>query len=230
MEQPAARVAWVGLLMILGTLTLSAQGRDYIRDAIKEWGECKTVAITDRGGDVAVYGSNGYATAGALPPALIRNLKELHGADETFTDITLTEEGSWLILYGLNGIAYEGIPKSLEREMRTYHDRGDRITSIALNDEGDWIIISKEYYTSSDEEIQSFIADGAEKYGLLYAAHLSDDGLVVVYENGYKFLGNVPSDLIEILTSEPKNVYRVKFTPKGHFFISDRKGWYRYKM
>ncbi len=218
------------LFLVLLTVSGFAQSRAYIRDAIKEWGQCKTVAITDKAGDIAVYGSNGYAYAGEIPEELMKSIKELNEKNEEITDISLTEGGRWVVLYGDNGMVYSGVSTELEKEMSSYNSRGDRITSVALNDEGDWIIISKEYYTVSDGDLKGFVADGVEKYGALYAAHLTDDGLVLVYEKGFKFLGTVPSELTDILSKETKDVYRVKFTSAGHYFISDRKGWYRYKM
>ncbi len=206
------------------------QSRAYIRNAIEIWGECKSVAITATGGDVAIYGKNGYATTDGVPAGLVKALKELHDDGETINDVTLTEDGEYLVLYGDNGMTYNFDNEDLEAKMKEYNDNGYTITSVALNTAGDWIIISEEYYAASSSAITEFLSEGAETYGALYAVHITRASLVAVYARGYKFYGDVPETLREALKTTDKDIYRVKFTEDGAYFIADRKGWYQYRM
>lgn len=219
----------ISIMLLMFCLPMEAQnGREYIRNAIKRWGECRNVAITRSNGDVALYGLNGCARSN-VPTGLNDAITELNNDKEFINDIQLTENGRWLILYGDNGIRWSDIPYSLERKLREYNNNREVITSVTFNDDGDWIVISTEHISASDTDIQDWLAAGLKDYGTLWAACITDDCLVAVFENGYKFLGNVPDDLISALKSTNINVYRLKIAGSAWFF-ADRDGKYRYNM
>ncbi|GGZ33326.1 hypothetical protein GCM10007049_28720 [Echinicola pacifica] len=207
--------------------TLFAQGRDHIKSQIERWGECKNVALTLTGGDVALYGKNGWA-ASSVPTGMSDALNELNGDDRLIDDVQLTEEGSWLILYGDNGVRWYDIPSGLEDKIRIMNDNDEVITSITFNDLGDWIIISQENISASSTGIYSWIQEGLDKFGALWAAHLTDDGIVLCYSEGYRFYGNVPDRLKNKLEETNLDVYRVKFLSDGAYFIADREGGFAY--
>jgi len=216
---------------ILFFITMSAgaqSSREYIRQKIKEWGECRNVAITKTDGDLALYGRNGYAGVG-LPYYLSKAIRELRDKNKYIDDIQITEDGNWLILYGDNGFRWSNIPYSLEKRLRQYNDDNEVVYSVTFNDEGEWIIISKDHYSSSDSRITAWLKEGNEEYGQLWAACMTDDALVAVYARGYKFLGAVPASLKEALRETKLNVYRLKIAGSSWFF-ADKKGSYRYRM
>lgn len=204
-------------------------GRQFLRDQIKEWGECKNVAMTLTGGDVALYKRNGWAASKA-PDDMTDKLKELHDDDKLIDDIVLTEDGSWLILWGTNGISSYGAPDDLFSKLKKWNNEGEVVLSVTFNDKGEWIAITNKKYSASSESILDFIKDGNEKYGQLWAAHMTNDGLVLCYEKGYKFLGNVPDNLRNKLNETRINVYRIKFLSDGTYFIADKEGRYAYNM
>lgn len=216
------------LFFVAFTISASARDRSYIRDRIKEYGSCRNVAITKTNGDLMLYGRNGWAADGC-PSELTKRLHELHDDGEYIDDVQLTESGEWLILWGDNGMSWSDVPYGLEKKMREYHDRGDVITSVTFNDSGDWLIISREYYAASSSEILEFVQDGAERYGSVWAACITDDAIVVVYEKGYRTLGNVPDGLSEALKNTSWDIYRVKIAGSS-WFIADKSGNYNYHM
>lgn len=213
---------------IMCSIGVSAQSREYIRKMIREYGECKNVAITKYNGDLMLYGNNGWAATGC-PKGLTDAIKELHAENETIVDVQLTDNGSWLILYGSNGFVWNDIPYSLEQKIRAWHEDNQTITSVTFNDDGDWIIVSKEYVSSSDSDIQDWVVAGMDNYGPVWATCITDDAAVVVYERGFRFLGEVPNDLQESLREADFNVYRVKIAGSAWFF-SDGKRRYHYNM
>lgn len=204
-------------------------GRKFLRDQIEEWGKCKNVAMTLTGGDVAIYGTNGWAAKGA-PIEMTNKFKELNGSDNLIDDIVLTESGSWLILWGNNGINSYGTPPSLYAKLKKWNDENEVITSVTFNDDGDWIAITKTKFSASSDKIMNYIKQGELKHGELWAAHLTNDGLVLVFENGYSFLGNVPTSLKQKLNETKLNVFRIKFLSDGSYFIADFDGTYDYHM
>lgn len=217
------------LIFITISLNLSAQNsRLYIRDAIKEWGKCRNVAITKTNGDLALYGRNGYAIAGC-PAGLNKAITELNNKEEYIDDVQLTEGGCWLILYGNNGIRYNDIPYSLEQKLREFNKNREVITSVTFNDTGDWVVVTTNYISSSNTRIQNWLKEGMDKYGELWAVCITDDAIVAVFEEGYKFIGNVPSSLKTALQNTNLNVYRLKIAGSAWFF-ADSKGNYEYKM
>ena len=208
--------------------TSSGQGRAYIKEQIRIEGECRNVAITKTNGDLMLFGLNGCARSGC-PSSLDNTIIELNNDREFIDDIQLTEEGRWLILYGYNGIRWNDIPYSLENKLREYNDNDEVITSVTFNDDNDWIVITTQYFTSSDNRISTWLKEGNEQYGQLWAACITDDALVAVYATGFRFLGEVPQSLINALEKTRLNVYRLKIAGQSWFF-ADIDGNYEYNM
>ncbi|MBP3547803.1 MAG: hypothetical protein J6J64_03925 [Alistipes sp.] len=221
-------LAFVAAVMFMPAEASAQNSRYYIKDAIDEWGECRNVAITKYNGDIALYGRNGYS-AQNIPDDLMDAIKELHERSEYIDDIQLTEDGNWLIIYGDNGLYYRGITKSLERAITDFHDDGETITSVTFNDDGDWIVISTEHIQASDSELQDWLGEGIEEYGQLWAACITEEAVVAVYEGGYKFWGDVPSSLKQALRESSLDVYRLKIAGSSWFF-ADSDGNYHYNM
>lgn len=220
------RQVFVIAMMVCSTIGF-AQDRDYIKRKIREWGSCKSIAMTLRGPDLALNQRNAWAGTG-LPSDLSKALNELNADSKLIDDVIITEGGRWLILYGDNGIRWNTIPASLERKLRQMNADNEIITSVTFNDANDWIVISTEHVSASSTEIQTWLKDGMSKYGKLWTAHLTEDGCALVYKGGYKFLGNVPSRLKEKLRETNKDIYRLKFLKDGAYFIADKNGWYSY--
>lgn len=219
----------LALAMPLFSSHLSAQNdRSFIRDAITEYGECRNVAITEYNGDLMLYGRNGWA-ASCCPDGLTDKLDELNEEGAYINDVQLTEYGNWLILYGRNGLSWYGIPYSLENEIREYNNNQEEITSITFNDAGEWIVISTDHYSASHQYILDHMKEGSDLYGMIWAACITDDALVVVYENGFTFLGDVPYSLQESLTDAQIDVYRIKIAGSSWFY-ADKYGNYSYNM
>ena len=202
--------------------------RAYIREQITEWGECRNVALTKTNGDLAIHGRNGWAGFG-LPTRLSEALTELNKDNKYITDVQLTENGNWIVLYGNNGFRWEGIPQSLEDKIRDYNARNEEVTSVTFNDSGDWIVITTEHYASSDARITAWLKEGATEYGMLWAACVTEDGMVACYEKGYKFYGEIPSELRQRLREADFDVYRIKIAGDAYFF-ADEEGHFHYKM
>lgn len=214
--------------VLLISVSVFGQSREYIRNQISQRGECRNVAITKYNGDLMLYGQNGWAATGC-PSSLTDALHDLNNKREYITDVQLTDNGSWLIIYGDNGCRWNNIPYSLEKKLREWNESGEVITSVSFNDAGDWIAVSKRYISSSDTDIQEWVVDGMHNYGAVWATCITDDAAVVVYEGGYRFLGNVPSDLKRKLEVVQFDVYRVKISGTA-WFISDGTRRYSYNM
>jgi hypothetical protein len=216
--------------LILGvSFSVNAQNsRDYIKQNIREKNECKSVAISKTNGDAMIYGRNGYA-AKACPSAFVNALSELNDENKEIQDINLSESGRWLILYGRNGMRWGDLYPSLEKKIKSFNDKGEKITTVTFNDLSEWIVITTEHISASSSEIQDWLVEGCDDYGTLWTACITDDACVAVYESGYRFLGDVPKDLKEALTSCTSDVFMVKMAGSAWFF-SCTDGYWRYNM
>ena len=105
--------------LLLSSLTTFGQGRKFLKDKIREWNECKNVAMTLTGGDIALKGKNGWAASGA-PVSMTNKLSQLNDRNELIDDVVLTESGSWLILWGNNGVSSYGCPSSLDYKIKQW--------------------------------------------------------------------------------------------------------------
>ena len=221
------RVVLLLICTLVATL-VCGQGRSFIREQIEEHGECRNVAITKSNGDLMLYGSNGWAST-SCPRDLTDALDELNDEGEYIDDVQLTEYGRWLILFGDNGFRWNDIPESLERQLREFNRDGEVVYSVTFNDNGEWIIISKNYYMASNSAISSWLKEGNDKYGHLWAACLTDDAAVAVYAEGYRFMGNVPQSLHDALQTTHLDVFRLKLAGTSWSF-ADKYGRFKYNM
>lgn len=209
-------------------VNINARDRSFIRKNIQKHGSCRNVAITKTNGDLMLYGRNGCARS-EVPLSLSNAITELNNEKVYIDDIQLTENGSWLILYGDNNFRWNDIPYSLEKKIREYHNLGEVIYSVTFNDTGDWIVISKQYFTSSDDNILRWLTEGTEEYGGLWSACVTNDAVVAVFSNGYKFFGEVPYSLKKSLSKTKINAYRIKVAGNAWFY-ADTEGHYDYRM
>ncbi|MBQ9418112.1 MAG: hypothetical protein IJU19_05980 [Bacteroidales bacterium] len=228
MNRTFIRILLSAALLLGSVSTLCAQSsREWIRQNIRQQGQCRNVAITCYGGDLMLYGKNGYASKGC-PQSLTQALHELNEDGSYIDDVQITEQGRWIILYGNNGIRWNDIPYSLERKLREYNDNDEVIYSVTFNDAGDWIVITKNYFSASDTDLQAWLKDGLDK-GKLWSACLTDDACVAVYAEGYKVLGDIPPTLRRALKETRLDVYRLKIACTSWFF-ADIDGNYDYHM
>ena len=228
---------WLSSTILLGlvssilfstTANAQSQDRSFIREKIEEVGECRNVAITKTNGDLMLYGQNGWAADGC-PEGLIDALDELTEDGEFIDDVQLTEDGAWLILYGDNGFVWNDIPEDLEDALEEFNDDAEIVTSVSFNDDGDWIIISTEHIQTSDEDVTKWITDGIEDFGSVWATCVTDDAVIIVYEEGFLYDGEIPESLEEKLSETDIDVYRLKVSGDAWFF-SDGKSKFDYWM
>lgn len=218
------------IAMCMTATSINAQrDRNYVKNQIKKWGTCKNVAITKTNGDVALYGTCGYA-ASNVPTGLSNRLKELNKAGTLIDDVQLTESGKWCVLYGKNDATWTNdIPASLAGKINEFHNNNYVVRSITFNDYGQWVIVSDEYYATSSVELTNWLKSGSNKWGRLWAVCLTDDAAVAVYANGFCYRGNVPDALKDALRSTSFDVYRLKVSGTSWFF-ADTNGNFRYWM
>ena len=97
------------------------------------------------------------------------------------------------------------------------------LSSVSFNDYGNWTLISNERILSSPD-LGDDIEEGTRQNGEVLSAHMTNDGLVVCYENGFMLYGDVPDKVREKLGSLKFKVYRLKFLPDGTCFMADKDG------
>lgn len=208
--------------------TYARDGRSYVKDAMKERGQCRTVAITEENGDAMIFADNGYAYS-KIPTGMADRIKELNGEVMRITDIHLSDDGKWIIIYGKNGFTRSGLPYDLDDLLVDWNENGYTILSASFDDMGHWIAISDEKYCASDSRTTQWIADGCKKYGKAISSCISHGIAVVVYERGYQIMGNAPYGLVNAIKTCGFKVRIIKAT-KSAWFISDGIGSYRYYM
>ena len=219
---------FLGLILSSNVAMAQPLDRSFIRQQIRENDQCRNVAITKSNGDLMLYGQNGWAADGC-PAGLTQAMNELNNQHEYIDDVQLTESGRWLILYGDNGLLWNNIPAVLEQTLREWNANNEVITSVSFNDDGEWIAVSENYICASDPDIQNWVAEGIDKFGVVWTTCITDDAAVVVYENGFKYLGEIPPSLGDSLDATDIDVYRLKIAGDAWFF-SDGVGACEYRL
>jgi len=226
------KIVMLGLFFFSSVMAVFAQsgGRSYIREQIQKWGSCRTVAITKTNGDIAIYGQNGWAGID-LPKELEKTIRKLNADGEFVKEVVLTESGRWLILYADNGLYWGGISDNdrMLIKLKEYNSQKEEITSVSFNDRGEWIIVTKNYFAASSGDLVTWLKEGNEKFGQIWTVCISEDGMVAVFETGYKYKGTVPQGLKDALSKTDLDVYALKIAGSSWFF-ADIDGNYEYNM
>ena len=193
--------------------------RRFVREHIKKNGNCRVCAITKAGGDIVVCRDNNWASSGC-PRRITDELQKISDSGQRIIDVSLTENGRFIVLYGENAASWNIIPPQMKEALRTYNDNGEELCSATMNDAGEWILVSSEHIACSNTWLKKWVDDGQDMYGRLRAAVVTADAAVAVFDGGFKFLGNVPPDLKEALKEADFDVRIVKIAGKAWFFAN----------
>lgn len=208
---------------------LKKKSRAEMESAIHNWGKCRLVAITEGNGDIAINGGNGYYQDG-LPSKMLEDLEYIRGVKEHIQDITLTEKGEYVIIFGENGVrCSNNIPSQMYDALRRMNNNRETITSAVFNDNGDWIVVSDETFNASSSELLNIMKKGCSEYGHMYSACLTNDGYIIIYEKGFKSGGYHPQTLIDAVNNTRMNVFTIKIAGESWFF-ADKDGHYQMLM
>ncbi len=215
------------LLLIAVVLTAVnaslARDRYYVNHNIRSWDHCRTVAITDKGGDIA-FGPEKYSYD-KIPAELANTIDNMNDSAYFINDVQLTEKGRWLIHYADGMMRWHRIPGLLKNAIYELISRGHSITSVTFNDNSDWIVLTdKGEVRSSFIKMDDWVRDGTAKYGKLCFAQINNEGMILAFERGYMYLGNVSQRLKDELREAKFDVKVIKFTPQGAYFFGDMKG------
>jgi len=218
------RILLLSLLAFTCIALSSARDRFYVKNCIDRWGSCRNAAITDRGGDIAFVGTNKCAYD-RIPTSLARQIDNLNDSAFFINDVQLSEKGRWFISYGDGRMRWHRIPSMLKNCL--YELMADRhvIRSVTFNDHSDWIVVyDNGLVRSSFIRIDDWVNEGVRKHGALRFAQINNEGMILAFERGYMYLGNVSQKLKDALREADFDVTVIKFTPEGAYFFGDRKG------
>ncbi len=218
------------VIMTAGFSSGIAQSRYFVKECIRNWGTCRDVAITDKGGDIAINGTNQFAHDG-ISKDLARQLQNLNDSSFYINDVQLSERGRWLISYGDGLMRWHKIPVMLKNCL--YELIADRhaIQSVTFNDHSDWIVVyDGGLVRSSFSKMDDWAREGSQKHGTLRFAQINNEGMILAFERGYMYLGNVSQKLKDALREAKFDVTVIKFTPQGAYFFADGKGNSNYFM
>lgn len=211
----------------LCTCRAQHDNRDFIKQQIIKYGSCRNVAITMYNGDLVLCGTDGWA-ANDCPVDLTMALHEMEKTGEFVEDVHLTENGNWLIQYGSNRFRWSGIPRALKKKLKQYLSQDETVTSVSFNDYGDWIIVAEDHFSASDPDLESWLTTINDEHGQIWATCVTDDA-VVVCENGFGYLGEIPSTLADALQNTDIFIRKLKIAGDSWFF-SDGIDDYDYLM
>jgi len=207
----------------------SARSRLYINNCMQQWGYCRNVAITDKSGDIAL--GNNVCAYDKIPSELAKSIDNLNDSAYYIHDVQLTEKGRWFIRYGNGLLRWHKIPVLLKNAIYELIARGNVIQSVTFNDNSEWIVVyGNGEVRSSFIKMDDWVKNGKEKYGALRFAQINNEGMILAFERGYMYLGNVSEKLKEELRKADFDVTVIKFTPQGAYFFGDQKGNSKFYM
>lgn len=224
---------WLNMLgainEVVGAVSQQVKGdRSSLREAINGWEECKGGALSNSFGAVALYGYNGYYFTPDAPDGLKQTLKSINSDKMEIKDVTITENGNWLVLYDKRNCTYSGIPADLADKLDEISE--DEMWSVSFNDAGDWVIITDRRISCSDVSINSFLKETTENKGDILSVSLSATGLVACCEKGIAIYGAVPTRVVNEAASSSFIPNFVKFDNCGNYLICSMNSSYKYRL
>ncbi len=222
------------LTLIMGCAAMAtfAQGnvdRQAIKTAIDDWESCRNVVLTRNKGCFAIEGSYNFV-AQNIPEDLMKKLEELRENENYIDDVTVTENGLWVILYDTNDAAWSaGIPEGLKQAILEFHENNFYVRSISFNDKGQWAIVSKQRVKTYSAEVTDWLKEVSQERGDLWTVTIGENGILAVFEQWYASRGDIPQNLIDELEEPQFDYYRVKFSD-NYWFYATEDGDYKYNF
>jgi len=214
--------------------TCKAKELKVLRDAISEWGELRTGAISEYGTGIAIYGNGGYQATmrGNEFKEFGDALDKFKKSDTRISDVAFNKDGNYVFILGNYGYAFYGVPKEFEDALLKLYNSNEKILSVSLDDNDNWAYVSAKHFGASDNENYAFMQEASEKYGKLESVCITTKGIVVCCRNGVYFK-NVPKSVVDALIEFNNSGMRpkvVKFTDSGTYLITDGESSYTYSM
>lgn len=208
------------------------KSRSEIRNSISKWGQCKDGCITNSYGSVVLYSSNGYSYCGNCPQQLTTALKDKNNNGVVLNDVTITDQGKWLLIFDNNNFIGQNIPQSMQTQLNSIFNAipNDTIQSASFNDANEWVIVTSKYFYTSSEDFTNILRKNIESYGKINTVSIFNDGCIACYKSGFYSLGNVPSIVISAANSFKIHPYIVKFDNCGNYLICTKNGNYSYNL
>ena len=212
----------------------------YIKQLIDERGEFRIVSMTENNGDLVVFGDNEFYETGC-PEKLVAELTRIQKKGARIEDVQHTDKGSWIVVYGQNEystslLGHPSLYRTLVSKLNELKQKKIPVKTLSFCEIGYWAIITEG--SLSDENADSSIESIGELQGLLgqqgehgnvLAVYFSDNAGIAVYENGVVHFGDVPQDLLDMVSSENEGVTDISFSGKS-WFLSRGEADYSYDI
>ena len=203
--------------------------RKDIKEFIDEQDGCRIAVITEKGGDVAICGQDGYCCTPSCPSGLKKALKEINGTGVRITDVCLTDAGRYVVLFGRNGFSTSvDIPQGMYDALKRYRTNNEALLHAALNDSGEWVVVSDKHYSAS-RALMDWLKNRPQEYGDVEYVALTDNGRIALCEKGVMADGIYSKVLWEAMGAANFNIKVVKMAGDSWFFVPE-KGGYKYSM
>lgn len=202
--------------------------RSSIRNSIRSWNSCRNGVLTCKNGAIAYYGTNGYQYTMSVPAYLSSKMKEVHYAGGIYTDINITDEGYYILVW--NDTQWYGyLPQGLLDKLRSLPS-STRFRSVSFNDSGNYIIVTSDNFYTSSSSFLLFYQSKKEELGELYSANIWQNGVIFCFEKGPTFYGTVPTNVINAMNSFQGVPQYIKFNHRGDYLICSSTGYCAYNI
>lgn len=199
--------------------------REFLRKWINKNKEVRFCAMSSTCRGFGVYGRNGFSNTVDIHEKLHKKLKDINKKGLEIIDVTITDAGNWVVIYGDN--AYYGImPQKVVDKLNSIIAKENdlKFRSVSFNDEGEYIIVTKNHFYSSLNEYVNFFNIKKSELGHLFTATLCNNGAIFCFEYGMTYCGKIPKNVAEALSNTKTRYYLAKFTKQGDFVFASKDG------
>ena len=202
----------------------------FIKEQIEQHGGFRIVSITETKGDLAIFGDNDFVETGC-PKKLVEELERLRRKGLRIIDVQHTEKGSWIVIYGENDyssslLGHPSLYRTMRAKLLELKQKKVPIRNFSFSESGYWAIVTErstgeedaDYSIESIGELQGFLGQQGE-HGNVLAVRFSENGGIAVYETGSVHFGDVPEELLDMVSDDNAKVTAVSFSG-GSWFLS----------
>ena len=162
-------------------------------------------------------------------------LKKVNDKRQIIKSVGLAPKGGWVVLYGQNGYATNGVPQETVQRLRRLHNQRSVLKHIAFTNSGGWVILHDGSYSarnipaSAAQKLSALAKRGRSLESITFT---NDDGWVIVHDDGCESYG-IPQSAAQKIADVLQGKRRVKsvaFTNDNGWIVVYERGYYGFGM
>jgi len=167
---------------------------------------------------------------------LVDELKFIRDSlQKPITDLSVSDDYTWLITYGKNSYSYLGISNNLKNQLKTLSNNNEQILRAQILDTNTWIILTNKrvYYHGLRKEVIQALSQLKKFRVRAKFIRLWYNSFIIFYQNNKFLAGNINKRVyknLNYLIRKGRNIKDIEINGHSFIIVFGRKGILGYKL